>query len=136
MLKFTAEEKIPCGSSKFTVEAATKLKVIRVVTVAHVQLQVLHVGLLEMRSAPGGEAAAHCADHLEERGKERREEEEERERREKGERGRGGTCVSQLDLSKGGSHTATGLVIISVAQTVKIGDVFHTDHPCGISLHL
>ena len=33
---------------------------ISVVKVVHGQLQVHHVGLLEMHSVPGGEAAAHC----------------------------------------------------------------------------
>ena len=45
---------------KCAAEAATKLTVICVVKVVHVQLKVHHVGLLEMHSVPGGEAAAHC----------------------------------------------------------------------------
>ena len=60
LLKSTTEEKIQCGRSKCTAEAATKLQVASVVKVVHVQLQVNHVGLLEMHSVPGGEAAAHC----------------------------------------------------------------------------
>ena len=126
LLKSSTEEKIQCGRSKWTAEAATKLQVTSGFKVVHVQLQANHVGLLEMHSVPGGEAAVHrkiTLDHPwhpgrgnpgKERGGKYRKEEGERKQKSKGKKekegGGGGTGegeggdMRQLDLSRGGPH--------------------------------